>query len=198
MKICNILYLLLLICSCNQNKSKEVSVLIYEIPKNYTLKSSQNIVLKNDTLLLNGESYSGYLFELSINNLDTLLIQGYLNGLQNGIDKKWFANKNIMEHRIYANGKKNGKQIAFWDNGNKKFEFTAVNDAYEGELKEWNVEGNLIHLANYKNGQEEGTQKLWYDNGKIRANYVIIKGKRYGLLGTKNCKNVSDSIFNIK
>ena len=198
MKICNILYLLLLICSCNQNKSKEVSVLIYEIPKNYTLKSSQNIVLKNDTLLLNGESYSGYLFELSINNLDTLLIQGYLNGLQNGIDKKWFANKNIMEHRIYANGKKNGKQIAIWDNGNKKFEFTAVNDAYEGELKEWNVEGNLIHLANYKNGQEEGTQKLWYDNGKIRANYVIIKGKRYGLLGTKNCKNVSDSIFNIK
>jgi antitoxin component YwqK of YwqJK toxin-antitoxin module len=60
------------------------------------------------------------------------------------------------------------------------------------------MDGKLIHLANYKNGQEEGTQKLWYDNGKIRANYVIKNGKRYGLLGTKNCINVSDSIFIVK
>ncbi|MCX6338150.1 MAG: toxin-antitoxin system YwqK family antitoxin, partial [Bacteroidetes bacterium] len=69
---------------------------------------------------------------------------------------------------------------------------------YEGELSEWTFDGKLIHLAHYIDGQEEGSQKLWYDNGKIRANYVIIKGKRYGLLGTKNCKNVSDSIFIVK
>ncbi|MGB4742170.1 MAG: toxin-antitoxin system YwqK family antitoxin, partial [Flavobacteriaceae bacterium] len=98
----------------------------------------------------------------------------------------------------YKNGQKNGKQVAYFDNGNKKFEFIAVNDIYEGELKEWNIRGDLIHLATYKNGQEEGTQKMWYDNGKIRANYVMKNGKRYGLLGTKNCTNVSDSIFRIK
>ena len=69
---------------------------------------------------------------------------------------------------------------------------------YEGERKEWNNEGNLIYLATYKKGQEEGPQKLWYDNGKIRANYIIKNGKRYGLLGTKNCKNVSDSIFAVQ
>ena len=60
------------------------------------------------------------------------------------------------------------------------------------------MEGKLFHLATYKNGQEEGTQKMWYDNDKIRANYYIIDGKRYGLLGTKNCKNVSDSIFIVR
>ena len=103
-----------------------------------------------------------------------------------------------MEQRNYLNGRKNGKQIAYWENGNKKFEFIAKDDAYEGEMKEWNIEGKLIHLANFKNGQENGTQKMWYDNGKIRANYVIIDGKRYGLLGTKNCRNVSDSIFVVK
>ena len=90
---------------------------------------------------------------------------------------------------------KNGKQIAYWENNKKKFEFTAKDDAYEGELKEWAFNGTLTHLAHYVNGQEEGSQKLWYDNGKIRANYVIKNGKRFGLLGTKNCKNVSDSIF---
>ena len=112
------------------------------------------------------------------------------------IVKKYYPNKQLMEYREFRNDMKNGKQISYWDNGKKRFEFNAVNDAYEGELKEWDYNGNLFHLAHYKNGQEEGAQKLWYDNGKIRANYVILNGKRYGLLGTKNCKNVSDSIFN--
>jgi hypothetical protein len=39
-------------------------------------------------------------------------------------------------------------------------------------------------------------QTWWYDNGKVKSNYRIIEGRRFGLLGTKNCINVSDSIFN--
>ena len=114
------------------------------------------------------------------------------------VQKKYFANNQLMEYREFRNGMKNGKQIGYWDNGKKRFEFVAKDDAYEGELKEWDSNGKLFHLAHYKNGQEEGSQKLWYENGKIRANYFIMKGKRYGLLGTKNCKNVSDSIFVIR
>lgn len=111
------------------------------------------------------------------------------------VQKKYYSNNQLMEYREFSNGMKNGKQIAYWDNGKKRFEYTAKNDAYEGVLKEWDYNGKLFHLAHYKNGQEEGVQKMWYENGKIRANYVIISGRRYGLLGTKNCKNVSDSIF---
>jgi antitoxin component YwqK of YwqJK toxin-antitoxin module len=114
------------------------------------------------------------------------------------IYKKFYPNKHLMEYREFRNNMKNGKQIAYWDNGNQRFEYVAKDDAYEGELKEWDYNGRLFHLGHYKNGQEEGAQKLWYENGKIRANYVIIAGRRYGLLGTKNCKNVSDSIFNLK
>ena len=114
------------------------------------------------------------------------------------IYKKYYPNKQLMEYRVFRNDMKNGKQIAFWDNGNKRFEYYAKNDISEGELMEWDYNGKLFHLAHYKNGQEEGVQKLWYENGKIRANYVIRNGRRFGLLGTKNCKNVSDSIFVIK
>jgi antitoxin component YwqK of YwqJK toxin-antitoxin module len=113
----------------------------------------------------------------------------------NGLSVKWYDNKQVMEYREYRSGKKNGIQRAFWSNGNKRFEFVAKNDAYDGELKEWSNKGHIFHLAHYSNGQEEGSQKMWYENGKIRANYVVVKGKRYGLLGTKNCKNVSDRIF---
>ena len=52
----------------------------------------------------------------------------------------------------------------------------------------------IIKSLNYTNGQESGHQQLWYDNGEIRSNYIIKNDRRYGLLGTKNCVNVSDSI----
>lgn len=181
--------LFLLVCSCN--KPKET------ISNQYLLKSSIIISVKNDVVFVNNKKYSGFLLELSPSN-DTLLVEGYIDGLLSGVCKKWYPNKQLKEEREYVGGKKNGKQIAYWKNGNKRFEFIAKNDAYEGELKEWSEDGHLFHLANYVNGQEDGTQKMWYNNGKIRANYVIIKGKRYGLLGTKNCKNVSDSIFSVK
>ncbi|MDB5223241.1 MAG: hypothetical protein JWN83_1908 [Chitinophagaceae bacterium] len=195
MKFFNLAAALLLICSCSQNRSRQ-TVFSNQVIKTYVLKSASTI--KNDTVFMSGKKYSGFLFQLHSDNTDTAFLEGYYNGLQSGVTKKWYAGKKLMEERYYYDGKKNGKQIAFWENGNKRFEFIANNDTYEGEMKEWNVDGRLIHVANFKNGQEEGTQKLWYDNGKIRANYVIIKGKRYGLLGTKNCRNVSDSIFIVK
>lgn len=183
--------------SCSDS-SKEIDISKQEIPNIYVLKSALNITFSNDTVFLNSIKYSGYLYEMNSISNDTLLIEGYINGLQSGISKKWYSHKKLMEIRMFNNGKKDGRQVAYWENGFKKFDFIAKEDVYEGELKEWNIDGKLIHLGNYKNGQEEGAQKLWYDNGKIRANFFIINGKRYGLLGTKNCVNVSDSIFSNK
>ena len=81
------------------------------------------------------------------------------------------------------------------ENGNIKFEFHFKDDEYEGICRTWNNKGILTQESNYVAGHEEGAQKAWYDNGKVRSNYVIKAGRRYGLLGTKNCKNVSDSVF---
>lgn len=153
---------------------------------------------KNNLHLVEGKPYDGFLYEFYPGQKKIFSIEGYLKGLLDGVSKKYYPSEKIMEWRLYRNGAKNGKQISFWENGNKRFEFIAVNDAYEGELKEWSENGKLIHLAHFKNGQEEGEQKLWYDNGKIRANYVIKNGRRYGLLGTKNCKNASEAVFVVK
>ena len=180
--------LVLLVYSCDEKKPKE----------QFILKSSTSISIVNDVVFYKNEKFSGTLFELNQNQKDTILSEVYKNGLLDGISKKWYPNKQLMERRVFKQGHKHGKQIAYWANGNKRFEFVAQNDAYEGEMKEWSIKGKLFHLAHFVNGLEEGIQKMWYENGKIRANYVIIKGKRYGLLGTKNCKNVSDSIFVVK
>ena len=111
------------------------------------------------------------------------------------VEKKYFPSGKIMEIRHVQNGVRQGLQTAFWENGHKRFENTAVNDAYEGELKEWAENGQLFHLSHYKNGQEDGVQKMWHINGKIRSNFVIIQGRRYGLLGTKNCINVNEKLL---
>jgi antitoxin component YwqK of YwqJK toxin-antitoxin module len=191
--------LLFSLFACNNQKEPESFKAIQIIvPKVFVPKSSKNITFKEDTLLVDQKKYSGYIIDFLSNKKDTLLIEGYYDGLMNGISKKWYDNKMLKEERYFKDGKKNGKQVRFWENGQKKFEFNALNDACEGTITEWNYDGKLYHIGNYKNGQEEGTQKLWYETGKIRANFVIINGKRYGLLGTKNCKNVSDSIFVVK
>ena len=111
------------------------------------------------------------------------------------VEKMYFPSGRILEIRHVQNGVRQGLQTAFWENGKKRFGYTAVNDAYEGELKEWAENGQLFHLAHYKDGQEEGVQKMWHVNGKIRSNFVIIKGRRYGLLGTKNCKNINEKLL---
>jgi antitoxin component YwqK of YwqJK toxin-antitoxin module len=194
-----ILLMMLSELSCNKESLVASSTFIYnEIPKLYVDKNNGYLQSQNDVLYFNGKKYSGYIYQLNWLNKDTLLIEGYINGKQEGLQQKWYAKNKLKEQRYYQNGWKHGHQIAYWENGNKRFEFMAVKDVYEGERKEWNNEGKLIYLATYKNGQEEGPQKLWYDNGKIRANYIIKNGKRYGLLGTKNCKNVSDSIFSLR
>jgi Uncharacterized protein conserved in bacteria len=81
------------------------------------------------------------------------------------------------------------------DNGNIKISGSFLKGENNGEYKEWNRDGGLVKEMHYKLGYEEGSQKQFYDNGKIRSNYVVSHGKRYGLLGTKNCVNVTDSIF---
>ncbi|MDN3667071.1 toxin-antitoxin system YwqK family antitoxin [Algibacter miyuki] len=191
MKFLTLILLLIFSCSCKE-QTGEVG-LNKTIPESYVLKSEATQI--NGVCYMNDSKYSGYLYQLEQKTADTILVESYYEGLQEGVSKKWYTGNRLKEIRYYSEGMKNGQQVAFWENGNKRFEYTAQNDGYEGELKEWNETGFLLHLANYKNGQEEGTQKMWYDNGKIRANYVIVEGKRFGLLGTKNCVNVSDSIF---
>jgi len=131
------------------------------IPKIYVEINSSLLKNRNDTIFYNDSLFSGFLIEISDSSKDTLSRESFLIGKRSGIQKKWYSKSKIKEVRFYVDGKKDGKQLAFWENGNKKFEFTALDDAYEGELKEWTIVGHLIHQANFVNGQEEGPQKLW-------------------------------------
>ena len=144
---------------------------------------------------VNDSVFSGTLYSLYSMNTDTMEVVHYLNGKEHGTWKQFYPAGKSKEVRLFTNGKKQGEYKGWWENRNIKFEFHFKDDEYEGTCRSWNNEGILTQESNYVAGHEEGSQKAWYDNGKVRSNYVIKAGRRYGLLGTKNCNNVSDSVF---
>ena len=116
----------------------------------------------------------------------------YTNGRKNGEEKKWHSNGLKEMYRLYSKGVKIGVHKGWWENSNKKFEYHFNSSgAYQGEVKEWFRDGTVYRTFNYLNGREDGSQKMYKPDGSIRANYVVVAGERFGLIGLKTCDPVS-------
>lgn len=181
----NKLFLLIALAACAQVKERFVNADAMQV------KTSGGITT------VNNEIFTGKLFALYPNG-DTMLIESYRDGKEHGWWKQFYSSHQLKERRYFEDGKKQGSYLAYWENGAPKLEYNFDNGEYNGACSEWLSNGMLTKQMHYKDGYEEGLQRAWYDNGKIRSNYSVIDGRRFGLLGTKNCVNVSDSIFNSK
>ncbi len=164
------------------------------VPTHYVAAADSGFSRRQDTLFYGRERFSGYVFQLYKGGGDTQFVATYLHGLEEGLTKKWYPNRQVAEERLYVDGKKEGVHRAWYPDGKPKFIFDISNDEYTGEFKEWYPSGLLAKYFHYKNGQEAGSERLWWDDGSVRANYVIKNGKKYGLIGIKLCKNPYDSI----
>lgn len=156
------------------------------------------IFLQNDNGIFkqNGKPLTGIVYSLTTNQKDTLSVASFVEGKEHGEWRKYFNNGQMMERRFYTEGKKSGLFEAWWPDGKKRLLYHFVNGEYEGSCRDWDSTGLLVNDMHYSQGYENGEQKQFYENGKVKANYVMKDGRRYGLLGTKNCVNVSDSVFN--
>ena len=143
------------------------------------------VIIENGIVLTQGKPFSGKLFAL--NNTDTLFIKEYRHGLEHGLHKSWYMNKQIAEIRYYQDGKKIRVHSGFWENGQRKFVYNFANDLYEDTQYEWYPTGRQFAKRNYKNGHENGLQKVWDIDGKLRSNYEAKNGRNYGNIGKKNC-----------
>lgn len=181
-----LLAFLVLLISCRPQEQ--------DLEKPILNSNDQDLLRANGVVYYKQEPFSGRLFSLSENGKDTLAKFEFLEGFEHGIWEKYYPGDRLQERREYAKGKKVGQFIAFWENGQKKLDYHFLNDEYEGFCREWNQSGVLVKAMNYQNGYEVGKQTMYFDNGKIRSNYLMKNGRRYGLLGTKNCVNVSAKI----
>ena len=181
---------LIMLFGCNASKQKQDSSLPVKINI-----ATANFEIINGVASVNNHPFSGLIYMLYPNTIDTAEIREYLNGNENGEWRKYYAGGKLREKRSFLNGQKTGTYLVWWKNGKQQQNYVFTNDVYEGTCREWSENGLLIKEMNYSKGYEAGTQRAWWDNGKIKSNYIIKDGRRYGLLGTKNCINVSDSIF---
>ncbi len=179
--------LLLLLTACSSPMKQADTVLLN--------RDDSQLRLVNGLLYVADKPVTGIVFALFPTTADTAERAGYLAGREHGIRVQYYPGGKLREQRAYDRGQKVGDYVAWWENGRKQLHYHFADDEYEGTCREWNENGLLIQEMNYRAGHEEGTQKLFYNDGKVRANYTIINGRRYGLLGTKNCVNVSDSVF---
>ncbi len=170
---------------------------VLKVPTTFVDAEDINFSKNQDTLFYEGKYFSGHVFHLYPSKDTSFAIQ-FLNGLQQGVTRKWYPNKQLAEERLYNHGKKEGVHKAWWKDGKLKFIFDVTNDAYCGELKEWYSSGQLSKVFHYSNGQEEGSQQMWWADGRLRANYVVRKGRKYGSIGVKLCLNPNDSIYKKK
>ncbi|MEY4115012.1 MAG: hypothetical protein RLZ76_1705 [Bacteroidota bacterium] len=116
------------------------------------------------------------------------------NGLEEGEWRRYHENGMLKEKRFYRHGVKVGLLKTWWDNGQLQVLYRFKNGEYDGTCFEWNRNGVMTKKMHYTLGVESGEQRQWYDDGSVRSNYVMVRGRRFGLLGTKNCINVKDSL----
>jgi antitoxin component YwqK of YwqJK toxin-antitoxin module len=192
---------ILFLSACDSNMKEAIDkppqaqatskIIIPDLVKNSTDKA---FTLHQDTLFYDNVKYSGSVYAL-YNTKDTMLVASYLNGVEEGVQKKWYANQQIASLRNYHAGKKIGEHIGYWENGQPKFEFYFEDGEHHGVAKEWYQNGQYYRIFHYEHGYEQGSQKMWWENGIIRANYVVKNGRRYGLVGLKLCMNQNDTIL---
>lgn len=154
------------------------------------LAENKQISTQNGVLYYNNAPFSGTLKTFDDVN-QTNNVARYLNGKKDGEELKLFKNEALAEMRFYKKGEKVGVHKSWFENGQQKFEYPySQKGVYQGTLKEWFRNGQLVREFNYAKGKESGTQKMWLSNGNIRANYTVIDGERFGLIGLKKCYSV--------
>ena len=171
---------LFFVCSCSKLEVEQVSL----------TASNIDLEIVNGILLYKNMPFSGEIKSFDEIN-QTKNITTYFKGAKHGIEQKWYSNDSLAEVRYYTNGLKVGVHKSWWENGCPKFEYPYSNTgSYDGTLKEWYVNGQQVLEFNYKNGKESGIQRMWLANGNIRANYTVVEGERFGLIGLKKCYTV--------
>jgi antitoxin component YwqK of YwqJK toxin-antitoxin module len=164
----------------------------------YKIVSREQVQIRkvNGSMLVNDTLFTGTLFTLHSNGIDTIEFACYENGKQHGLAFERYLNHQLQTKRYFDRGQKVGKLVSFWEDGTKQLEYNFKNGEYDGNGKEWAPNGTLIKNLNYSNGQEHGLQQLWTLEGTLWANYEVRDGRHYGITGVKSCSTIwkNDSV----
>ncbi|NER14156.1 hypothetical protein GWK08_11940 [Leptobacterium flavescens] len=161
-------------------------------------ESDERLTLRNGILYFKKRVFTGFLVTYFPKGDLRSKIE-YKDGRKHGFEQQWFTNGKLALDRHYTKGKKTGVHRAWWEKGSPKFTYHFNHSGeYHGSVKEWYPSGRLYRYFNYTNGKETGRQQLWKDDGSIKANYQVVEGERFGLIGLKKCYTVTSNSTEIR
>ncbi len=96
------------------------------------------------------------------------------------------------------NGKKEGENKNYYDNGQLYIIYNFINNKLEGEYKQYYSDSKLWQTCNYKNGKAEGEFKSYYENGLPERICNYKNGNREGECKDYYCDGELQSIRIIK
>ncbi|MFD2727283.1 toxin-antitoxin system YwqK family antitoxin [Hyunsoonleella rubra] len=185
--ILNSVFVFWLICGCH-SPSNKITIDV----------SDKNLSLNNGILFHDHSPFNGAVI-LKYDSGGIRSEMEYTDGKKHGTEIKWNENGDKVLERFYTNGFKTGIHKSWWEKGHLKFEYH-FNDKgmHHGPMKEWYQSGQPLRVFNYENGKEVGPQRLWKPDGSIKANYEVLNGERFGLIGLKKCYTVTVNQDEIK
>ncbi len=80
----------------------------------------------------------------------------------------------------YKDGKPNGQMIAWYGNGQKRYETTHKDGKRIGKWITWYENGQKRNEATFKDGKENGKSIAWHENGQKRVEGTYKSGKKNG------------------
>ena len=142
---------------------------------------------------LDGEIYSGYAIKHYQNGALEAKI-GFANGKKNGQAVEYFEDGHLKSMTSYHENLMHG-EVKNWS-GAEEHPILAIRNFYQGKPhgthKKWYPNGNVFKIVNYNMGKEEGLQQAFLENGKLYANYEAHDGRSFGLKRSMLCFELED------
>ena len=115
------------------------------------------------------------------------------NGKRNGKYIQWYENGNKNTECFYKDGNLEGEYKQWWYNGNKRTEYSYKDGNLEGEYKQFNINGILMSTCNYKDNKKNGECITWNGKNFYKGFYIdnVLQKDTIKLTNTEHGSDVT-------
>ena len=152
--------------------------------------SSSSLQILEGRLCCDGKPYEGHTLRLFKDGSISRKI-AYKDGLKHGEDRTLYRSGKVAAQRYFYTGLPHGKQYKWFENG----------DVSSTSMFDHGIPTG-VHVSYFPNGSQSDTRefrngklyhhKIWRRSGQIYANYKMVNGRGYGMMGAKLCLEVKD------
>ena len=143
------------------------------------VKSTETVL--KDNIVYVGEETTPYTGVIETYNEQGILLEKteFKNGLRDGSSKKYFINGGkVSLEAIFSNGIQVGVQKRYYESGELLSERSYKNGKMDGIGKSYYQNGQVEMEEPYKNGERDGVIKVYDENGKLVRQATFKNGKQ--------------------